>query len=111
MKAYVKTSRGPGGEIRSVPEPKPGPNEVLIRVRASSVCGTDVHIWEWNEWAQSRVRRVPMIFGHEVSGEVHELGPGVKSLRVGDHLTPETHKADGTSNQCRTGKMHICEHV
>lgn len=111
MKAYVKTSRGPGGEIRDVPDPKPGPNEVLVRVRASSVCGTDVHIWTWNEWAQSRVQRVPMIFGHEVSGEVVELGAGVKSLEVGDHVSAETHIADGTCYQCRTGKMHICENV
>ena len=111
MRAYVKTNRGPGGEIRNVPDPKPGPDEVLIRVRASSVCGTDVHIWTWNEWAQSRVTRVPMIFGHEVSGEVVELGTGVKSLRVGDHVSAETHIADGTCYQCRTGKMHICENV
>ncbi len=111
MKAYVKTSRAPGGEIRNVPDPTPGPNEVRIRVRASSVCGTDVHIWTWNEWARSRVKRVPMIFGHEVSGEVVELGTGVKSLAVGDHVSAETHIADGTCYQCRTGKMHICENV
>ncbi len=111
MKAYVKTSRGPGGEVRTVPDPKPGPGEVLVRVRASSVCGTDVHIWSWNEWAQSRVKRVPMIFGHELSGEVIELGAGVTSLSVGDHVSAETHIADGTCYQCRTGKMHICQNV
>ncbi len=111
MKAYVKTSRGPGGEIRTVPDPKPGAGEVLVRVRASSVCGTDVHIWTWNEWAESRVKRVPMIFGHELSGEVVELGPGVQSLAVGDHVSAETHIADGTCYQCRTGKMHICQNV
>ncbi len=111
MQAYVKTSRGPGGEIRTVPDPKPGTGEVLVRVRASSVCGTDVHIWAWNEWAQSRVKHVPMIFGHELSGEVIELGPGVKGLSVGDHVSAETHIADGTCYQCRTGKMHICQNV
>ena len=111
MKAYVKTSRGPGGEVREVPEPTPSRGEVLIRIRASSVCGTDVHIWTWNEWARARVQRVPMIFGHEVSGEVIGLGPGVESLKVGDHVSAETHIADGTCYQCRTGKMHICEHV
>ncbi len=111
MQAYVKTSRGPGGEIRTVPDPKPGAGEVLVRVRASSVCGTDVHIWAWNEWAQSRVKHVPMIFGHELSGEVIGLGPGVKGLSVGDHVSAETHIADGTCYQCRTGKMHICQNV
>ncbi len=94
-----------------MPDPKPGAGEVLVRVRASSVCGTDVHIWTWNEWAQSRVKHVPMIFGHELSGEVIELGPGVKGLSVGDHVSAETHIADGTCYQCRTGKMHICQNV
>jgi threonine 3-dehydrogenase len=111
VKAYVKTTRGPGGEIQTVPDPKPGANEVLVAVRASSVCGTDFHIWVWNEWAQSHVKRVPIIFGHELSGEVLEVGPGVKSLAVGDHVSAETHIVDGTCYQCRTGKMHICEHV
>ena len=111
MKAYVKASRGPGGEVRTVPDPKPSAGEVLVRVRASSVCGTDVHIWVWNEWAQSRVKRVPMIFGHELSGEVIEVGPGVEDLSVGDHVSAETHIADGTCYQCRTGKMHICQNV
>jgi threonine 3-dehydrogenase len=111
MQAWVKTGRAPGGEIRKVADPTPGPSEVLIRVRASSVCGTDVHIWAWNEWAQHRIKRVPMVLGHEVSGEVIELGKDVKSLRVGDHVSAETHIADGTCYQCRIGKMHICENV
>ena len=111
MKAYVKTSRARGGELKTVPNPKPADDEVLIAVRASSICGTDVHIWEWNEWAQHRVRRVPMIFGHEVSGEVIEVGKKVRSLKVGDNVSAETHIADGTCYQCRTGKMHICQNV
>ena len=111
MKAYVKMRPGPGGEIRTVPDPKPSHDEVLIRVLASSVCGTDVHIWVWNEWAQSRIKRTPIIFGHEVSGEVIAVGPEVKSLAIGDHVSAETHIADGTCYQCRTGKMHICENV
>jgi threonine 3-dehydrogenase len=111
VQAYVKTTRGPGGELRTVPEPKPAEDEVLIAVRASSVCGTDLHLWMWNEWAESRVRSLPMILGHEVSGEVIEVGKRVQSLRVGDHVSAETHIADGTCYQCRTGKMHICEHV
>jgi threonine 3-dehydrogenase len=111
MRAFVKTERGPGAEIRTVPEPKPADDEVLIRVLASSICGTDVHIWVWNEWAQSHVSHVPMIPGHEVCGEIVEVGKRVRSLRVGDRVSAETHIVDGTCYQCRTGKMHICENV
>lgn len=111
MQAFVKPTRAPGGEIRTVPNPTPGEDEVLVAVRASSVCGTDVHIWQWNEWAQAHFKHVPMIFGHELSGEVVEVGRSVRSLKVGDHVSAETHIADGTCFQCRTGKMHICEHV
>lgn len=111
MKAIVKTRQAPGGELLEVPDPVPGDDEVLVAVRAASVCGTDVHIWEWNAWAQGRIHRVPMILGHEVSGEVIKVGARVKSLAVGDHVSAETHIADGTCSQCRTGKMHICENV
>jgi threonine 3-dehydrogenase len=111
VQAVVKTHRGPGGEVTTVPEPTPADDEVLVRVRASSICGTDVHIWKWNEWAQERVRKVPMIFGHELSGEVVQIGPRVRSLEVGDHVSAETHIVDGTCYQCKTGKMHICANV
>jgi len=111
LQAFVKVARAPGGEIRNVPEPKPNEDEVLVALRASSICGTDVHIWEWNEWAQARVKHVPMIFGHELSGEVVEVGRRVRDLQVGDHVSAETHISDGTCFQCRTGKQHVCEHV
>ena len=111
MQAVVKTRRAPGGEVRTVPTPKPKDDEVLVRVRASSVCGTDVHLWVWNPWAEARVRRLPLILGHELGGEVVEVGRAVKSLAVGDHVSAETHIVDGTCYQCRTGRMHICEHV
>ena len=111
MQAVVKTKRAPGGEVKSVPTPKPKDDEVLVRVRASSVCGTDVHLWVWNPWAEARVRKIPLILGHELSGEVVELGRSVKSLAVGDHVSAETHIVDGTCYQCRTGRMHICENV
>ncbi|HTT25847.1 MAG TPA: L-threonine 3-dehydrogenase, partial [Thermoplasmata archaeon] len=111
MRAFVKQRAEPGADLVNVPDPVPKEGEVLIAVRASSICGTDVHIWEWNEWARSRVRRLPLTVGHEVSGEVIRLGPGVTSLAVGDHVSAETHIADGTCYQCRTGRMHICENV
>lgn len=107
----MKAQRGPAGEIRDVPEPIPREDEVLVRVRASSICGTDLHIWEWNEWARNRVRRVPMIFGHELSGEVVGVGSRVRNLAIGDHVSAETHIVDGTCRECRTGRMHICQNV
>jgi threonine 3-dehydrogenase len=111
VQAVVKTQRGPGGEVRTIPTPEPAEDEVLVRVRASSVCGTDVHLWEWNPWAQARVRRIPLVLGHELSGEVVRVGRAVKSLVPGDHVSAETHIVDGTCYQCRTGRMHVCENV
>jgi threonine 3-dehydrogenase len=111
VKAFVKTRRAPGGDLLTVPDPTPADDEVLVAVRAASVCGTDVHIWEWNRWAQDRIHRLPMILGHELSGEVVKVGSRVKSVAVGDHVSAETHIADGTCYQCRTGRMHICENV
>ncbi len=111
MKAFVKSQRAPGGELRTVPDPRPGPHEVKIEVEATSICGTDVHIWEWNSWAEGRVKRLPMVLGHEVCGKVVELGRDVQALQIGDHVSAETHIADGTCYQCRTGRMHICENV
>jgi threonine 3-dehydrogenase len=111
VQAVVKAGRAPGGDLVKVPDPAPADDEVLVAVRAASVCGTDVHIWDWNEWAQKRIHRLPMILGHELSGEVVRVGSRVRSLQVGDHISAETHIADGTCYQCRTGKMHICENV
>jgi threonine 3-dehydrogenase len=111
VQAVVKTRRAPGGEVKTVPTPTPREDEVLVRVRASSVCGTDVHLWVWNPWAEARVRRLPLVLGHELSGEIVGVGRAVKSLAVGDHVSAETHIVDGTCYQCRTGRMHICENV
>lgn len=111
MQAVVKSRRAPGAEVTTVPEPVPREREVLVRVLASSVCGTDLHIWQWNSWAESHLRRIPLIIGHELCGEVVRLGPGVRGLEVGDRVSAETHIVDGTCHQCRTGRMHICEKV
>ena len=111
MYAIVKKYPKPGAEITTLEVPKAGENEVVVKVKATSICGTDVHIWDWNQWAQSRVKRFPMIFGHEVAGEVVELGRNVTSLQEGDMVSAETHIVDGTCYQCRTDRMHICQNL
>jgi len=111
MYAIVKKKRGPGAEITTVETPKIRENEVLVKVKAASVCGTDIHIWEWNEWAQKRIKKIPLIFGHEFAGEVVEVGKNVTSVTVGDMVSAETHIADGTCYQCRTDRMHVCQHL
>jgi threonine 3-dehydrogenase len=111
MHAVVKKKRGPGAEIATVDMPKIGENEVLVKVKAASICGTDIHIWDWNEWAQNRIKKIPFIFGHEFAGEVIEVGEDVKNVRKGDYVSAETHIVDGTCYQCQTDRMHICQHV
>src|SRR5690554_343681 len=80
MKAVAKLGPRPGAEIIEAPIPQPGPGEVLVKVKVTAICGTDVHIYNWDQWAQSRVKP-PLIFGHEFCGTVVELGPGVKGAK------------------------------
>jgi len=108
MKAVVKTKPGPGAEILDVNIPKPGSNHVLVRVLATSICGTDLHIYEWNEWAKQRIKNLPQIIGHELCGEVVELGDNVKNLKKSDVISAETHIACGHCYLCQTGLAHIC---
>ncbi len=111
MLAAVKTDPAPGSvKLMKVPRPKPGPGEVLIRVRIASICGTDVHIYNWDEWAQARIKP-PLIQGHEFAGEVVELGPNTSHIQAGDYVSAEGHIACGTCYQCRTGQSHICPNV
>ncbi len=111
MRALRKTSRGPAAELVDVPIPRPGEGEVLIRVHAASICGTDLHVYEWNEWAEGRVPRVPMTFGHELAGYVEEVGPEVHHIRPGTFVAAETHIACGICSTCRTGRAHICQNL
>jgi len=111
MHAVVKRNREPGAQIEEVDKPKVGKGEVLVQTKMTSICGTDVHIWDWNHWAQKRVKTLPIIFGHEMCGEVVEIGRGVKGIKVGDMVSAETHIVDGTCYQCRTGRMHICRNM
>ena len=111
MKAVLKASEGPGVTRRCVPVPDPGPEEVLVRVKASAVCGTDLHIAQWNTWAQGAGIRLPLVMGHEFCGEVVGVGSRVRALRVGDYVAGETHLPCGACYQCRNGLQHICKNL
>ena len=110
MQAVVKTKAAPGIELREVPIPAPGPGEVLVRVEAASVCGTDLHIYNWDPWAKGRVHP-PLIPGHEFCGAVAGVGRGVTQVCEGDLVSAEMHVACGKCLQCRTGLAHVCQHV
>jgi len=109
MKAVIKTKPEPGAEILEVEVPTPGPDAVLVKVQATSICGTDLHIYQWNDWAKKRIKNMPQIMGHELCGQIVELGSNVKNLNVGDIISAETHIACGYCFQCRTGLAHICQ--
>lgn len=111
MNAIVKKYPKPGAEITASDVPKAGGDQVVVKVTAASICGTDVHIWNWNQWAQNRIKKLPIVFGHEVAGEVVEVGRNVTSLQVGDSVSAETHIVDGTCYQCKTDRMHICQNL
>jgi threonine 3-dehydrogenase len=110
MQAVVKAQAAPGIEVREVPVPAPGPGEVLVRVQSASVCGTDLHIYNWDPWAQGRIHP-PLIPGHEFCGAVAGVGRGVTTVKEGDLVSAEMHVACGKCLQCRTGQAHICQHV
>src|ERR1700756_1114538 len=110
MQAIVKPSRAPGLKVTTVPKPTPGPGEVLIAVRHAGVCGTDLHIADWNPWAQGRMHP-PVVVGHEFAGEIESVGDGVTGLRAGHLVTAEGHIVCGHCLQCRTGNSHICKNT
>ena len=108
MKAVLKAAPGPGLELRKVPEPAPADGEVLLQVRATSLCGTDSHIYQWDGWAQQRIHP-PRILGHEMYGEIVAVGKGVTTVKVGDRVAAESHVTCGKCFQCRTGNAHVCK--
>jgi threonine 3-dehydrogenase len=110
MLAVMKKERATGAELEMVDIPKIKPNEVLVKVKATSICGTDAHIYSWDDWAASRIKP-PMIFGHECAGEVVQAGGLVKRIDVGDYISAETHIPCGRCFQCLTGKQHICQNL
>ena len=107
MKALVKTAAAAGFTLQDVPVPTIRDNEVLIRVRNAGVCGTDVHIHDWDAWASGRCRP-PFTVGHEFAGEVAQVGSLVTDVKIGDRVTAEGHIVCGRCHLCRTGNSHVC---
>jgi len=107
MKAIVKEHPGKGLSIREIPVPVIGTTEVLIRVKAAGICGTDAHIYDWDHWAEGRIKP-PLVLGHEFAGEVIEIGREVRGVTLGQIVSAEGHLACGHCVLCRTGQGHIC---
>lgn len=107
MIALVKETRSSGLRLKKVPVPTAGPNEVLIKVRSSSICGTDMHIYKWDDWAERTVV-TPNIVGHEFAGIVEAVGAEVTHVRPGDYVSAEGHVACGVCRSCRSGNAHVC---
>ncbi len=111
MRALRKVTQGPGAELVELPVPVPAAGEVLIKVEAASICGTDLHIYRWDPWAASRIVHLPMTFGHEVAGYVQAVGSEVHHLRPGAFVSAEGHVFCGFCPPCRSGRAHICENL
>jgi threonine 3-dehydrogenase len=110
MKAVTKPEQAPGLALAEVPVPKIGPHDALIKVRATSICGTDLHIYKWDEWARRRIHP-PLVVGHEFCGHVVAVGRDVTQVKEGDFVSAESHIICGECPQCRTGNGHICQNT
>jgi threonine 3-dehydrogenase len=110
MKALVKQQAAPGIWLEDIPEPKVGHNDVLIEVAKTAICGTDMHIYNWDAWAQKTIP-VPMAVGHEYCGRIVEVGSEVKGLKAGDRVSGEGHITCGYCRNCRAGRRHLCKNT
>ena len=110
MKALVKLRPEKGIWMEDVPMPKVGVNDVLIKIKKTAICGTDLHIYKWDAWSQATIK-TPMTIGHEYVGTIVDKGSGVKNIQVGDRVTGEGHIACGHCRNCRRGKLHVCENI
>lgn len=109
MRALVKSKAEPGLWLEEIPEPEVGPGDVKIAVHKTSICGTDLHIYRWDEWAQQTIP-VPIAIGHEFMGEITEVGEAVEGLRSGQRVSGEGHITCGHCRNCRAGRRHFCHH-
>ncbi len=110
MKALVKSLSEEGIWMQQVPEPDMGINDVLIQINKTAICGTDVHIYNWNEWAQNTIS-VPMVVGHEFVGEIVEVGDNVNDFKPGQLVSGEGHVVCGRCRNCMAGRRHMCAHT
>jgi len=110
MKALVKRKREPGIWMEEVPMPQVGVNDVLMKVTKAAICGTDLHMYKWDEWSQTHCNP-PYTMGHEFVGVVAEVGSGVQRFKVGERVTAEGHIVCGQCRNCRRGMGHVCEHT
>ncbi len=107
MKALVKNKAEKGIWLMDVPEPSVGHNDVLVKVKKTAICGTDIHIYNWDDWAKQTIP-VPLVIGHEFVGEIVEIGADVEGLKIGDRVSGEGHIACGFCRNCRAGRRHVC---
>ena len=110
MHALVKARAAAGIDLQDIAKPTPGPNDVLIRVKRAAICGTDMHIYNWDAWAQKTIP-VPMAVGHEYCGEVVEIGSEVSGFKPGDRVSGEGHITCGHCRNCRAGRRHLCRNT
>jgi len=110
MRTLAKNRREPGIWMAEAPKPEVGPNDVLIRIRKTAICGTDMHIYNWDEWAQKTIP-VPMHVGHEYVGTVEAMGSEVRGLRIGQRVSGEGHIVCGHCRNCRAGRRHLCRNT
>ncbi len=108
MKALIKDKPLRGATFKELPTPQIGDHDLLVRVQAAAICGTDIHIYQWSEYAASRIK-LPLLFGHEYAAEVVEVGRNVTNFKKGDRVAAETHVPCGHCYQCHTGLQHICK--
>jgi threonine 3-dehydrogenase len=110
MKSLVKAKAEKGIWLQDTPEPEVGHNDLLIKIRKTAICGTDMHIYNWDEWSQKTIP-VPMVVGHEYVGEVVGMGQEVKGFKVGDRVSGEGHITCGHCRNCRAGRVHLCRNT
>ncbi|WJV53994.1 L-threonine 3-dehydrogenase [Prodigiosinella aquatilis] len=110
MKALAKLQPEPGIWMTDVPKPEPGHNDVMIKIRKTAICGTDVHIYNWDEWSQKTIP-VPMVVGHEYVGEIVAIGQEVDGFHIGDRVSGEGHITCGYCRNCRAGRRHLCRNT
>jgi threonine 3-dehydrogenase len=110
MKALIKMTAGPGLALGELPEPVPGPNDILIKIVKTAICGTDMHIYHWDAWAQKTLR-LPMAIGHEYCGRIVQMGSEVRGFEIGDRVSGEGHITCGHCRNCRAGRRHLCRNT